>query len=55
MPQVIGHLFERPSGLTSTMDEIMSQIVEGEVRDEVPFLVVGKLFERAEPVVDAIL
>jgi hypothetical protein len=55
MPKVIGKLFKRPSCITSTMREIMPQVMEAEIGDEFPLFMIGLSFEGTKPVVDAVL
>jgi hypothetical protein len=54
MPKVISNLLKRPSCLTSTMREIMPQVMEAEIGDEFPLFVIGLSFEGTKPVVDPI-
>src|SRR5579885_2832692 len=55
MPEIIGHLFQAPSRFTRTMSKIVTQVMKAKVGNQFPLLMVGLLFERAKPVVNAIL
>jgi hypothetical protein len=54
MPRVLSELFKRPSCITSTMREIMPQVMEAEIGDEFPLFMIGLSFEDTKPVVNAV-
>ena len=52
MPQIIGHLFQRPVSFSCAVRKIMAQVVEREVSDLLPLILVCLLLEATEPMVN---